>query len=321
MAYEGFDYPARTLTGLNGGTGWAGAWTGSDYPFAVNATGLVYPGLSTVGGKAVWAFSPTLNATSNRCIPLQDSGVVYLQFLSIFSSSHGGGTPNIRLSAGGLTTAAVGNNDNRPNMALLSNSLNELAVTSSPLTQLNLTIVRIDHDADVTSIWTNPDLAAFDYLNPPPAAATANRFSPEFECMELITRNSGDFDEIKVMRVASAPTSSDGEGERPPRREVLNLALSASLICSSDAISAGFGEWMKLPAADQCIVLGRDRQQLLGWATTPDFPLGIAQRQVRNGGGAYELFSGGDLNGIFIPAGGSTLVSASTTLYPIIGPA
>lgn len=57
---------------------------------------------------------------------------------------------------------------------------------------------------------------------------------------------------------------------------------------------------------------------LLGWATTLDFPVDIAERQVDNGWGAYETFNEtGQLTGVFIPAGGMTQVSAPNNLYAI----
>ena len=64
LAYEGFDYTPGTLlvsggTGLDGGTGWAGAWDetqGLNFNTAVQATSLAYMdglgnSLTTTGGK------------------------------------------------------------------------------------------------------------------------------------------------------------------------------------------------------------------------------------------------------------------------------
>lgn len=318
VAYDGFDYSAGTLTGLNGGSGWTGAWTGSTYPLAVNATGLTYTGLTTVGGKSVFASSPTLNATSNRCVPLQDSGIVYFQFLSIFSASHGGGTPNIRFSAGGSATGAVGNNDGRPNMALLNSGLNEVAATTAPLTQLNLTILRIDHSTDSTSIWVNPNLSTFDYLNPPTANGTATSFSPAIECLELITRNSGDFDEIKIMKI-SGTNSDDTTVPQVLPVGVLNLGDGADRYCSVSSLVADQGSWVTLPTASQCKPPANiSNALLLGWSTTQEFPIEIAKRQVDKGWGAYEIFDSiGQISAVFIPAGGSSQLTSSGTLYPI----
>lgn len=78
---------------------------------------------------------------------------------------------------------------------------------------------------------------------------------------------------------------------------------------------------MTLPSADECTQTGpkaNPSAKLLGWATDPNFPVAIAQRQVNNGWGAYETFNeDGQLTGVFIPAGGATFVSGSNNLYPI----
>ena len=45
----------------------------------------------------------------------------------------------------------------------------------------------------------------------------------------------------------------------------------------------------------------------------------VARRQVDNGWGAYEWSNDeGKAFGVFIPAGGSTLLSNSLRLYPIV---
>ena len=57
---------------------------------------------------------------------------------------------------------------------------------------------------------------------------------------------------------------------------------------------------------------------LLGWATSPTFPIAIAQQQVSSGWGAYEAFwPTGNLNGVFIPAGKSPHVTGAGNLYSI----
>jgi hypothetical protein len=86
---------------------------------------------------------------------------------------------------------------------------------------------------------------------------------------------------------------------------------------SSESVLAG--TWMMLPGANDCTPpVSKPNAKLLGWATTPDFSAVIAKRLVDNGWGAYETFNAdGQLTGVFIPAGGSTLVSAAGKLYAI----
>jgi hypothetical protein len=118
------------------------------------------------------------------------------------------------------------------------------------------------------------------------------------------------------------PTSATSVEREPV---VLTLTMPAGLACSAPTSDAS-GTWIQLPAANECnddaSNTGRsgEADELLGWATTPDFPTDIAQRQVDNGWGAYELFDeSGALSAVFIPAGGWTQASSDTSLFPIWG--
>lgn len=115
------------------------------------------------------------------------------------------------------------------------------------------------------------------------------------------------------------------ESKAQLERVVLKLSMPTGLACSAPQSEAS-GLWVQLPAADECSLTGSVRSggfddvasELLGWATTPNFPVHFAQRQVDNGWGAYELFnSSGDLTAVFIPAGGWTQASADANLFPI----
>ena len=103
VAYEGFDYTSgSSLLGLNGGSGFTAAWTGSyqNRYMRPHGTGYTYPGLNTTGGRASYSStcSGTCNdiASSDRTIPMQSGGVVYVQFLANLGPQAGGGTPQIR---------------------------------------------------------------------------------------------------------------------------------------------------------------------------------------------------------------------------------
>jgi hypothetical protein len=57
---------------------------------------------------------------------------------------------------------------------------------------------------------------------------------------------------------------------------------------------------------------------LLGWSTTPNFPIAVAQRQVENGWGTYESYNTeGQFIAVFIPAGKGAYLSGSSVLYAI----
>jgi hypothetical protein len=115
-------------------------------------------------------------------------------------------------------------------------------------------------------------------------------------------------------------TPSRSETQAPAFRTIrIALGAPSGSACSSGSISGLAGTWAVLPTTSECRAPSTSAAaSLLGWATTPEFPIAIAQRQVNNGWGAYETFNNdGQLTGVFIPAGGYTLLSNDTNLYPI----
>lgn len=83
------------------------------------------------------------------------------------------------------------------------------------------------------------------------------------------------------------------------------------------AVSAAVGSWVKLPTPMNPPATSPN-SAFLGWATFEGFPVEIAQRQINNGWGAYEVFNqDGSLRGVFIPAGGSARIAAPGSLYPV----
>ena len=105
----------------------------------------------------------------------------------------------------------------------------------------------------------------------------------------------------------------------PPPTFTLTVTPPVGVTCRTSGESATAGSWVRLPAANDCTSpVATPNAQLLGWATTPDFPAAIAQRQITNGWGAYEIFdASGRITAVFIPAGGAILVSAPGSLFPI----
>jgi len=103
-----------------------------------------------------------------------------------------------------------------------------------------------------------------------------------------------------------------------PTFEVM-LLPSDGATCRNSSVAGVSGTWVELPAANACTQpAGRPGAILLGWATSPNFPVNLAKRQVDNGWGAYETFNAdGQLSGVFIPAGGATLLSAAGELYTV----
>lgn len=89
--------------------------------------------------------------------------------------------------------------------------------------------------------------------------------------------------------------------------------------CSNSNESGSGGSWLALPRANDCTPPAtKTGATLLGWSTTPNFPIAIAQRQVKNGWGAYETFDdSGAITSVFIPAGKATFLSGDNSLYAI----
>lgn len=215
VAYEGFNYSSgSSLLNASGGSGWSTGWSKSymDRYLKTATTGFTYTGLTTTGLKA--EFSSTCNGTCNdiaslgRSFPLQNEGVVYFQFISIFEASPGGGTPTIRFFDGATQTGGIGSSSGS-NMSILAASLANLSSSSASLSAQNLVVVRIDYNLNKTEMWINPNLATFDYSNPTSPSASATGFAPTMDRLDIFIR-SGSIDEITVFSKTSAPTGISG---------------------------------------------------------------------------------------------------------------
>ena len=202
------------MDGRNGGSGWTGAWDWeytSGSSLTVSTSGLSYSGLDTSGGSLTWASGGNGISQASRSLSLLNSGVVYLQFLAQFGSSSGGGTPNIRLYAGNTLTGGIGGNggDYGSVVSILDTNLNPASdgssSSSASLSALNLIVARIDYANNETSLWTNPDLATFDYLNPSSPSASYAGLAPAFDKIALYTRSPGTVDELSVYTAIPEP--------------------------------------------------------------------------------------------------------------------
>lgn len=122
-----------------------------------------------------------------------------------------------------------------------------------------------------------------------------------------------------LSNVAIYDATPAGSPASTPTPVTLSLDISGSgAACTSGAASGAVGQWLSLPAAADCTQPGKPDTRLLGWSTSPTFPVAIAQRQIDQQWGAYELTDGvGAVIAVFIPAGGATFVTGSNTLYPV----
>ena len=88
LASDSFDYALGPIVGLNGGTGFSGAYTGVG---SVTAPGQTYPGL-TAAGNTFTTNGSDQGAFRTLAAPLgTDSGTVFVRFLG---SNTGGGVPD-----------------------------------------------------------------------------------------------------------------------------------------------------------------------------------------------------------------------------------
>lgn len=135
--------------------------------------------------------------------------------------------------------------------------------------------------------------------------------------------NNMSFSTIAVTGVSGTyigPTNSSAASTPTPVLETLTLSLAASgAACTGGNPNGYSGTWMTLPKPEDCKQSGPNAKpgaKLLGWSPNANFPVDVAQNQVTKGWGAYD----GPINGvrmIFIPAGKSTFVSGSNTLFPV----
>lgn len=124
---------------------------------------------------------------------------------------------------------------------------------------------------------------------------------------------------VNVSGSSPSPSPSTDSTSTVPATVEFTLEPTGGTVCSTTSETSTTGSWLSLPSANECTPpAATPDARLLGWATTPDFPVAIAQRQVDNGWGAYEIFNDeGQITAVFIPAGGATQVSSAATLYPI----
>lgn len=215
IAEDSFAYTAGvTLTGKNGGSGWSGDWvsdSGAFSDFITNGTSLSVTGVTSSGGRMVYSAGTAIN-DSARALPLQNSGVVFLQFLSQFGTQSGGGTPSIRLSSSGGASAWLGNNGGcgAAVYAILDAAtsfvppVGSSACSSVSLSTLSVVVLRIDYTANTTRMWVLSNLTGFDYLNPPAPSAERTGLAPAFDRIAIYSRTPGSIDELRVFRVDAA---------------------------------------------------------------------------------------------------------------------
>ena len=122
-----------------------------------------------------------------------------------------------------------------------------------------------------------------------------------------------------VSVIATGLGASSGGGSAAPQVVSVDLDLEAAELPASWSQSSILGSWYQLPASVDVVGVGENAgKTFLGVATREDFPVAIAQRQVDNGWGAYEIHDAdGRVESVFIPAGKSLHLTAVPRLHAI----
>jgi hypothetical protein len=167
-----------------------------------------------------------------------------------------------------------------------------------------------------TAISSSPQVVEGFTINPGTPPGT---YADAFRLQSSLAPTSGFW--IRVTVVVPTPSTPGAPQLPQPTLQRVALDAGAGHSCNVTTLIAFRGTWVSLPAAGECRSAAGPRVMLLlGWATTPTFPIEIAKRQVSNGWGAYEMIDArGRLSSVFIPAGGATLISGDNTLYAIWG--
>lgn len=273
VAQDSFSYTANiTLTGQSGGSGWSGPWfshSSSFTDFRTNGTSLSVPGLTSTGGRMIYVAGSGLN-DSARSLPLQNSGVVWVQFLSQFGTQSGGGTPSLRFVSSGPAQFWIGNNGacGAAVYAIIDPSAGgpapgDPACTNVALSALRAVVVRVDYAAGNTRMWVLSSLSGFDYLNPPAPSATYAGLAVAFDTIAIYARTPASIDELRIFRLdpSLAPASQSVS------------ALAGSAITATSALAqtnfAGTVTFSATPALPTGLTLNTDTGVITGTPTAP----------------------------------------------------
>ena len=124
---------------------------------------------------------------------------------------------------------------------------------------------------------------------------------------------------VRAFGVAACGSSASGGSSAAPQVVSVDLDVEAAELPASWSPSATLGSWKQLPASADVVGVGENAgKTFLGVATREDFPVAIAQRQVDNGWGVYEIYDAdGQLASVFIPARKSLHLTAVPRLHAI----
>jgi hypothetical protein len=241
VAYEGFDYDqGNTLYTKNGGDGWGEAWDNNlsaqnsfgvvNMHYIINSSSeyggvyrssrrsdMTYPNLESIGNY----LGNDDMQTDVACFSFRNlsetisSGVYYVQFLvqfNDFSDADAGGALNNYFILNEATSEKLVVRRKNGNIFMAktktstdSADIVDTGVALKGASAAQFVIIQIDFDNNKTSIWVDPELSSFDYVNPSsPNAFLSYTFS--FNRITLASQTKWDFgvptlfDEISVIK-------------------------------------------------------------------------------------------------------------------------
>lgn len=166
---ESFDYAEGSLNGLNGGTGWGGAWGNSAY--TITTPGLTYPGISDSGNKATsGSNSGTLFRGVSDTFGTEGTSW-YVSFIGQkLTADDASRFFGVALYNSGGEAVLIGQSSGAPNWGIAKGPTVSSSVVSSQTEAL--LVARIDSKPgnDDITLWVNPDLSQPEAANLPSAA-------------------------------------------------------------------------------------------------------------------------------------------------------
>jgi hypothetical protein len=158
IAYDGFDYTADTnLAGSNGGTGWSGAWSGGSHKVTTNS--LTYGSLQTSGQRVSLQGQATFSEPNRAFGSAPATGHLFVSWVN--DATNGTNFNTLRLQNGSNRAVVVGNHFNEGsggNWSIYSGgaSFTNLAVSSKPVSGIQLVVVDLDLDTNTANLYIDP---------------------------------------------------------------------------------------------------------------------------------------------------------------------
>ena len=166
---ESFEYAEGSLNGLNGGTGWSGAWGNSGY--TVTNPGLIYPGITDAGNKVTsGSNSGTLFRGVSETFGTEGTSW-YVSFIGQkLTADDVSRFFGVALYNSGGEAVLIGQSSGSPNWGIAKGPTISASAVSSQ--QEALLVAKIDSKTgnDDITLWINPDLSQPEAANLPSAA-------------------------------------------------------------------------------------------------------------------------------------------------------